>query len=100
MYKDITFIESIRRQILIHTTEGIITSYLKLDEVEMKLKDKRFLRCHKSFLINMNYIKSVEDYLFLLTNNTEVPIKKRTFSSIKKNYYTYIVDKTDLNNHL
>jgi DNA-binding LytR/AlgR family response regulator len=100
LYKDITFVESISRQILIHTTEGVIASYLKLDEVETKLNDKRFLRCHKSFLVNMDYITSVEDYLFILTNNTEVPIKQRTFASIKKNYYTYIVDKTDLNNHL
>ncbi|MGI1657714.1 MAG: LytR/AlgR family response regulator transcription factor [Desulfitobacterium sp.] len=84
LYKDITFIESVSRQILIHTTEGTVVSYLKLDEVEINLNDKRFLRCHKSFLVNMDYITSVEDYSFILINNTEVPIKQRSFASIKK----------------
>lgn len=100
LYKDIKFIESVSRKINIHTTQGIASIYSKLDEVETKINDERFLRCHKSFLVNMDYISSVEDYSFILTDNTEVPIKQRTFASIKKNYYTYIVNKTDLNNDL
>lgn len=98
--KNIKFIESVSRKILIHTTQGVVSIYSKLDEIEAKINDERFLRCHKSFLVNMDYIASVEDYSFILTDNTEVPIKQRTFACIKKNYYAYIVDKTDLNNHL
>jgi DNA-binding LytR/AlgR family response regulator len=100
LYKDIKFIESVSRKILIHATQGDVSTYSKLDEVETKINDERFLRCHKSYLVNMDYIKSAEDYSFILTDNTEVPIKQRTFASIKKSYYAYIVDKTDLNNHL
>lgn len=100
LYKDIKFMESFSRKIQIHTTHGDISCYAKLDEVETGINDERFLRCHKSFLVNMDYISSVEDYSFILTDNTEVPIKQRTFASIKKNYYTYIVDKTHLNNHI
>lgn len=95
LYKDIKFIESVSRKIYIHTTQGEIYIYSKLDDVENEINDERFLRCHKSFLVNMDYITSVEDYSFILTDSTEVPIKQRTFASIKKNYYTYIVDKTD-----
>lgn len=95
-YKDIKFIESVSRKIVIHTTHGVVSIYSKLDEVETEINDERFLRCHKSFLVNMDYITSVEEYSFILIN-TEVPIKQRTFASIKKNYYTYIMDKTDLN---
>ena len=100
LYKDIKFVESVSRKINIHTTQGVVSFYSKLDEVENEINDERFLRCHKSFLVNMDHISSVEDYSFILTDNTEVPIKQRTFASIKKSYYTYIVDKTHLNNHI
>lgn len=98
LYKDIMFIEIVCRKLHIHTTQGVISTYSKLDEFETKINSQRFLRCHKSFLVNMDYIASVEDYSFILTDGTEVAIKQRSYASIKKDYYTYIVNKTGLSN--
>lgn len=100
LYRDIKFLESIGRKIDIHTTQGVISFYSKLDDIERQIHDQRFLRCHKSFLVNMDYIASVEDYSFILTESTEVAIKQRTFASIKKDYYAYIFDKANLNSHM
>lgn len=88
-YKDIKYVESYGKKITVYTRKGIISFNSKLDEVEAKINDKRFLRCHKSFLVNMDYILSVEEYLFILQDNSEVPIKQRDFSNIKKSYYSY-----------
>lgn len=88
-YKDIKHIESFGKKINIYTPKGVISFNSKLDEVEAKINDKRFLRCHKSFLVNMDYILSVEEYSFILQDNSEVPIKQREFSNMKKIYYSY-----------
>ena len=31
----------------------------KLGEIEKRINEKRFLRCHQSYLVNMDYIKDV-----------------------------------------
>lgn len=98
-YKDIKYLESCGKKINIYTKQGILSFSSKLDEVESKVNDKRFLRCHKSFLINMDYISSVKEYSFLLIDNGEVPIKQREFSNIKKSFHSYVVNKSNLNNH-
>ncbi len=68
-----------------------ITCYLKLDEIESMLVDPRFLRSHKSFLVNMDYVICVEEYFFTLIGNKNVPIRQKSFSSIKKKYYDFIL---------
>lgn len=88
-YKDIKYIESFGKKINIYTKKGILSFNSKLDQVEAKINDKRFLRCHKSFLVNMDYISGIENYCFILLDNSQVPIKQREFSNIKKIYYSY-----------
>jgi two-component system response regulator LytT len=99
-YKDIKFLDSDGRKINMHTIQMDIDFYSKLDDIEAKINDERFLRCHKSFLVNIDYIASVGEFAFILLDNTEVPIKQRDFANIKKIYYTYVINKAALNKHL
>lgn len=95
-YKNIKFIESQGKTIKIFTIYGDeITCYLKLDEIESMLVDPRFLRCHKSFLVNMDYVVRVEEYFFTLDDDNNVPIRQKGFSGIKKGYYEFILKKLD-----
>lgn len=96
-YKDIVFIESSAKILSVHTSDDrVITYKFKLDELQNQIDDKRFLRCHKSFLVNMDQISGVDNYLFELSGGTQIPITQRTFASIKKSFYDYIMDKADL----
>lgn len=96
-YKDLIFIESNARLLNIHTVQNkILSFYSKLDSVEKQLNDSRFLRCHKSFLVNMDHILNVEDYSFKLIDDTQIPISQRDASSIKKRFFAYVVDKVRL----
>jgi two-component system LytT family response regulator len=61
-----------------------------MKEIEQKLDPKIFLRIHRSYIINMNYIKEIQewfkgDYLVILKNG-----KKLTIS---KNYYRKVIDR-------
>ena len=93
-YNEITFIESQNTTLKIHMNNyEILKTYGKLDDIEKKLSNKRFLRCHKSFLINMDYVKSVEAYKFTTIFGDSVSIKQRDSSKIKKEYYDYVSQK-------
>ena len=64
------------------TTTGqpkLITTYL-LKKVEELLTEPNFFRVHKSFLININFIKKLnkgENGTVVMQNGTEVPVSRR-----------------------
>lgn len=91
-YKEITFIESHGHTITIHTDGGERDDsfYAKLDDIE--LDDSRFIRCHKSYMVNMDYIKFADD-TFHLADGTEVPIRTRGKKEIVDEYTKYILNR-------
>ena len=98
-YKDILFIESAAKILNIHIVKNkILTFCSKLDDIEAQINDKRFIRCHKSFLVNMDYILSIENNSFKLIDSIKIPIVQRNFASIKKRFYDFILDKANLKN--
>lgn len=58
--RDILYFESDRRKIIIHCTQDREFSfYGKLDEVQNELKNRDFVRCHQSYLVNAKKITAV-----------------------------------------
>ncbi len=60
--KDIIFIERSGRSTAIYTTSGIIKTYLTLNELEGELRERDFLRSHRSFIINIHFVKHFSLY--------------------------------------
>jgi two-component system response regulator AgrA len=61
-YNKIIFIETsprVPRKVILHTDNGMYEYYGKLDEIQKQL-DKNFYRCHKSYIINLNAVESVD----------------------------------------
>ena len=65
------------------------TIYKKLNDIEEEINHRAFLRCHQSYLVNMNKIESVEND-FTMKSGDVVPIRTRNLTEIKKEYYNYI----------
>lgn len=93
-YDEICFAESQNYNLLLHTADsGCIRTTGKLNELEKQLSDKRFLRCHQSYLVNMDYIYKVGDD-FLLRNGDIVPIRVRSRKAMTDAYYSFFVSRT------
>lgn len=87
---EILFIESNNSKCIIHSKDGHKhTVYTKLSDIESELNDCRFLRCHQSYLVNMNHIVKA-DKCFELTNGDNILIRQRSLKEMKKRYYEYI----------
>ena len=83
---DIMYVESNNPNITIHCLDNVIyTIRKKLDVVEADLNDTHFLRCHKSYLVNMDYITAASDD-FVLTDGTVIPIRKTDVKFYKEEY--------------
>lgn len=88
--KDILYIEVFNKTCIIHTTRKEITSTMPLIDFERKLKQDGFLRCHKSYLINMRHIITDSKLGFQLTNKAQIPISKREHLKLREEYHNWM----------
>lgn len=90
--QDIEYIESLNNNISIYFCEQPpITLYMKLKDIE-KLLPLYFMKCHKSFRINLNSVTGCEPYEFTLHNNKKIPIPSRKYKSTVETYSNYILN--------
>lgn len=92
-HRDIKYVESQRRCCVLHTVTGEKALYGKLSEIEAKLDDPRFLRCQRSFLVNMDNVMDVTKEDFLLFSGESIPINRTNANEIKTAYTKYRVGK-------
>lgn len=72
----IQYIEVYGRDSLFHMSAGTITTRLPLAEIESMLGGSPFLRCHRCYIVNMNYVGDMREKEFLMLNGDIVPIRK------------------------
>lgn len=88
-FDDIIFCEVIDRKIYLHLVSSeIIEFYDKIQNLETKL-DSRFFKCHRSFLINLKYLKSYKDGMAYMEGGKKIPVSRlrsKEFSSVILQY--------------
>jgi len=86
--KDIKYIEVIKHNLFFHTLNGIIEGNGSLNEMEKTLAPNHFVRCNHCYLVNLWYVKGVEDYTIDL-GGEEIAVsrsKKKEFMSVLNRY--------------
>ena len=58
--------------------------------MSMKKLNKDFLRVHKSFLVNMQYIRRIEMKEVTLQDGTVLPVSKTRYSASRDKYFRYM----------
>lgn len=76
---NIRYFEIRGRMIDVHENGGCFTYYERIRLLEERLKGHGFFRCHKSFLVNLNYIDSYNRQELLLDDGERIPIAKRRY---------------------
>lgn len=90
LYQEMEFVESNNTRLTIHLTDGsMLQSYGKLSDLEKELSDRRFLRCHQSYLINMEQVKGVQED-FLMNSGKHVLIRKKEIRQMRENYFHFL----------
>lgn len=74
--RDVMWAESHRRLLCIHTRHGEVKTYLKLARIAEMFPD-RFVHCHQSFLVNLDYVTSWGGDRFVLADGRTIPISQR-----------------------
>lgn len=77
LYKNLRYVETQKRNVLLHFDDQEQVIYKNMKEVALLLElQRQFVRCHASFIVNMAYVKSVENLEAVLTTGERVPISQ------------------------
>lgn len=73
----IAYCEGTRKKTKIVMLDGTSKEhYVSLEDIEDQLPEQNFLKCHKSFTVNMNYIARYDRKNIYMENEAIVPISK------------------------
>lgn len=92
--RELRYIEIQGHTAYLHTRDEVLPLRRGLDELEQEIGHDDFLRCHRSFLVNMNYIRWVEKNAFLLLDGEEVPIGSTVGSKVKDRWMKWSFAKS------
>ncbi len=89
------YCEVIGRTLTFHLENGqVLESSGSLDELSSQLAPyHNFLRPHRSFLINMEYIQNISNRAITMTSHVQIPVPHGKCSDIKNVYLEYVFDR-------
>ncbi len=75
-FEDIVFAEIIDRKVYLHlASSDVVDFYDRIENLEARL-DSRFFRCHRSYLINLQYLKSYKNGVAYMESGEEIPVSR------------------------
>ncbi len=73
-YSDIQYIEGLKNYVMIYTADNKYITYLSIQEIEKSIPLTRFVRIHKSFIVNIDKIKYIDSNQVFIGQNLQLPI--------------------------
>lgn len=92
--RSVEYIEIRGHQAHIHTDESVITARRGMDELEEELSGSDFLRCHRSFLVNLNHIGGLEGSAFRMDCGDRIPIGSSSAAWVREQFISWTFVKT------
>ena len=89
-YNDINYCIMFSPYIDIHTNSGKITLRKKISEIEEVLPSEYFIRCHRSYIVNVKYIKAIIKNNVLLVSGLKIPISRGRYKEVNDAFINYI----------
>lgn len=74
-FNDMRFIEGVENYVAIYTSDGKIITHTTLRTILQKLPPERFVQVHKSYLVNIDKIDSIEGNLLGIGKN-KIPLSR------------------------
>ncbi len=87
---DIFYAEATGHNVWIFSKEGDYKTPLTMGRLtELMQEEKSFLSCGRSYLVNMAYIKKLEDEVIVMNNGSCIPIPVRLRKKVAEKYRKY-----------
>lgn len=76
LLSDLMYCEVLGRKIYLHKQDGTVSDYYdKLEDLERRV-DGRFFKCHRSYLVNLDYVRGCQDGQVMLSQGERIPASR------------------------
>lgn len=92
---EIYYFEANQRKVNVFMKNCNIDYYEKLENIEFALNKKGFIRCHRSYMVNISKINEIKKDDLILTNGDILPIGRKYKSNLieRLSYYLELKNK-------
>lgn len=89
-FKEIYFIETLGRKLLIHSKAETYSVNLRMKEIEEQLSPKLFFRLHTSFIVNLEHVLKYDSKEVTLVNGKIIQMSRLKLKDFKTSYVQYL----------
>lgn len=90
---DIVYCEVLGRKVYLHKKDGTVSGYYdKLEGLERRV-DGRFFKCHRSYLVNLDYVRGCQDGQVLLSQGERIPASRLRERELTKALLRYMKER-------
>lgn len=92
LFRDISHVEVMKHYVYFRMTDREeIELYATFGEVAAQLlRDRRFVQCHRSYIVNMSEIAAIDDKELTMRGGKRIPVSK-SFSDVRKNFTKWVI---------
>lgn len=93
LYRDIMYIKSDKHYLEYYISDGTVVKQRGImSEVEIELAEHSFIKVHKRNLVNMRYIKSIDNKMLeiILQNNTRLEMSRNCKAETEEKYIKFM----------
>lgn len=97
-YSRIEYIENAHRRLEVHLADGDVLKSLFIrksfeEEVQEITEKKNFQQVHKSFLVNLDYVKQLTADEITVESGRRIPVSKARAKNVKREYLLFVSGK-------
>ena len=87
---EVIYIEADKKYTIIRTTTGQFRSSKPISQFVLEINNSHFFQTHRSYILNMKYISSIDKKTVILTNGEKVLCSSQKYDEFLKGYMSYL----------
>lgn len=96
----IRYIEVNNKAVKFHMDSSVFEARLTLDEVEAMLGGLPFLRCHRSYIVNLNHVTEIRADDFVMRGGDLVPMRANGKREVRLAYAKFMAERAAERRHI
>lgn len=90
---DILYVEAQRKTCVFMTAKGELRSSMVFDTLLDTLSELPFLRCHRSYIVNLAHVQDQQEMDFIVDRGHKVPISRGYLPEVQKQFQQFLGDE-------
>lgn len=89
-FEEIIYFENCKRKVRLYTSEISYEFYDKITSIITTLNPNLFCQIHASYIVNMEYIRAINDTYLTISTGAILPISKKFRKEVRKNHLDFM----------